>query len=155
MIDRVQRQDDENPWFADAHLSGAILSATSDAIVASDQQGIIRFWNPGAERIFGHSAAEALGQPLDLIIPERLRARHWQGYRHVMAGGESRYAAGDVLAVPALRKDGATFSVEFTIIPVRSARGIEGLIAIMRDVTVRFEETRALRQKIRALTDNG
>ena len=86
----------------DELVAGTILATNSDAVVASDRDGLIRFWNPGAERIFGYSAAEALGQSLDLIIPERLRARHWEGYRVVMATGESRYSAGELLSVPAL-----------------------------------------------------
>src|SRR5919112_3185822 len=93
-------------------LAAALLSTASDAIVASDRDGVIQYWNPGAERIFGHSRADALGQSLDLIIPENLRARHWQGYRQVMQCGESRYGHGDILAVPGLRKDGARISVE-------------------------------------------
>jgi PAS domain S-box-containing protein len=119
--------------------------------VASDRDGLIRHWNPGAERMFGHAAAEALGRSLDLIIPERLRARHWEGYRHVMAIGQSRYSAGALLSVPALRKDGARLSVEFTIAPIRSASGeIVGLVAVMRDATARFEEIKELRRQLGA-----
>jgi PAS domain S-box-containing protein len=135
--------------FKDELIAEAILAAVSDAIVASDRDGIIRFWNPGAERIFGHSATAAIGQSLDLIIPERLRARHWEGYRQVIASGWSRYGAGEILSVPALREDGSQLSVEFTIIPLRSTSGdIAGLIAVMRDVTKRFEEMRALKRKL-------
>jgi PAS domain S-box-containing protein len=130
-------------------LAEAILSTTSDAIVAADKDGIIFFWNPGAERIFGYSSAEAVGQSLDIIIPERLRKRHWDGYSRVMKGGASRYDKGDVLAVPAIRNDGARISVEFTIVPLRDGDGnLAGLAAIMRDVTERFEEMRALRRKL-------
>jgi PAS domain S-box-containing protein len=130
-----------------------IVAAGSDAVVASDREGLIRVWNRGAERILGHSEAEALGKSLDLIIPERLRARHWEGYRHVMAHGQSRYSAGELLAVPAQRKDGSQLSVEFTITPIQSETGeVVGLIAVMRDVTARFEETKELRRKLRVLT---
>jgi PAS domain S-box-containing protein len=139
--------------FADELVGQAILTAKSDAVVASDRDGLICFWNPGAERIFGHSAAEALGQSLDLIIPERLRARHWEGYRHVMAGGQSRYSDSDLLAVPAQRKDGSPLSVEFTITPIASKAGdVIGLAAVIRDVTARFEETKELRRKLQAFT---
>jgi PAS domain S-box-containing protein len=130
-------------------LADALLRTKSDAIVASDAAGIIRFWNPGAERIFGYTSGEATGQSLDIIIPERLRARHWLGYRHVMTTGESRYGHGDILAVPGIRKDGARISLEFTIVPLRDASGrMVGMAAIMRDVTTRFEEMRALRHKL-------
>jgi PAS domain S-box-containing protein len=129
-------------------LAEALLHSMSDAIIASDSDGRISFWNPGAERIFGFSRAEAIGQSLDLIIPERLRARHWTGYSEVMRTGESRYGHGDLLSVPALRKDGARLSIEFTIVPLKDDAGaMTGMAAILRDVTARFEELRALRQR--------
>jgi PAS domain S-box-containing protein len=127
----------------------AMLSAAADAVVATDRDGIIRVWNPGAERIFGHRADEALGQSLDIIIPERLRARHWEGFLRVMATGESHYSAGDLLSVPGIRKDGQRISLEFTIVPLKDAQGrMQGLAAVMRDVTSRFEEIRGLKQKL-------
>src|SRR3954471_1420334 len=129
-----------------AHL---VLTTTSDAIVAADRDGLIRFWNPGAERIFGFSSAETVGQSLDLIIPERQRARHWEGYREVMRTGDSRYDHGDLLSVPSIRKDGARISVEFTIIPLKDAEGrMEGMAAIMRNVTKHFEEMRMLKHQL-------
>jgi PAS domain S-box-containing protein len=135
-----------------AILSEAILATQSDAIVAADQDGIICFWNPGAQRLFGYSSDEALGKTLDLIIPERLRDRHWDGYRRVMATGQSRYGTADVLSVPALRKDGATVSVEFTVALLQSEGRVIGIAAIMRDVSQRFEEIRALKRKLAELT---
>lgn len=136
-----------------AALARAILATASDAIVATDRDGRITFWNPGAERIFGFPAAEAVGQSLDLIIPERQRAAHWKGYAEVMRTGESRYGHGDLLAVPSLRQDGARISVEFTIVPLKDEHGrMTGMAAIMRDVTRRFEETKALRKKVAELS---
>lgn len=132
-----------------AAVAEAILSGRSDAIIAADREGIIRFWNPGAERLFGFDSAEALGQSLDLIIPERLRQRHWDGFGQVIRTGQSRYAATDLLSVPAVRKDGSTISVEFTITPLRDAAGqIIGMAAVMRDVTKQFQELRALKRKL-------
>lgn len=131
----------------------AILRAAADAVVATDRDGIIRVWNPGAERIFGHHADEALGQSLDLIIPDRLRARHWEGFRHVMATGESHYGAGDLLSVPGIRKGGQRISLEFTIVPLKDEQGqMQGLAAVMRDVTSRFEEIRGLKKKLAEAT---
>lgn len=135
-----------------AILSEAILATPSDAIVAADQDGIVRYWNPGAQRLFGYSSDEALGKTLDLIVPERLRQRHWDGYRRVMATGESRYGVADVLSVPALRKDGATISVEFTVTLLQSEGRVIGIAAIMRDVSARFEEMRALKSRLAELT---
>jgi PAS domain S-box-containing protein len=130
-------------------LGDAVLGSEADAIIAADNDGIIRFWNAGAERIFGYSRGDALGQSLDIIIPERLRERHWTGYRHVMATGTSRYGRGDVLAVPGLRKDGSRLSLEFTITLLRDEYGrIAGMAAILRDVTARFEELRKLKEKL-------
>jgi PAS domain S-box-containing protein len=95
----------------------------------------------------------AIGQSLDIIIPERLRKRHWDGYQHVIKSGKSRYGHGDVLAVPGIKKDGAGVSIEFTIVPLRDGAGeLTGLAAIMRDVTKRFEEMRALKQKLAEAT---
>jgi PAS domain S-box-containing protein len=130
-------------------LARALLGTNSDAIIAADKDGVVRFWNPGAERIFGYTSDDAVGQSLDIIIPERLRKRHWDGYQQVMEGGESRYGHGDILAVPGIRKDGAGISVEFTIVPLTDEAGrLNGVAAIMRDVTRRFEEVRALKRKL-------
>jgi PAS domain S-box-containing protein len=133
-------------------LAESILSARSDAIIAADRNGIVRFWNPGAERVFGYSRDEALGQSLDLIIPERLRQRHWDGYRRVMETGHTRYGESDLLAVPALRKDGETISVEFTIVPLRESGRLIAIAAIIRDVSKRFDEVRALKRKLVEVT---
>lgn len=142
--------DEAEPMNYFGALAKAVLSSGSDAIIAADKDGIIRFWNPGAERIFGYSSEEAIGASLDIIIPERLRQRHWEGYGHVMSGGESRYSHGDILAVPSVRKDGAAMSIEFTIVPLHDeGRELIGLAAILRDVTKRFEEMRALKQQLR------
>ena len=108
------------------------------------------------ERIFGYSSTAAVGQTLDIIIPEPQRARHWAGYRQVMAGGESRYGRGDILAVPGVRKDGTRISLEFTIVPLRNETGrMAGMAAIMRDVTARFEEMQAMRQRLAVATRVG
>jgi PAS domain S-box-containing protein len=132
-------------------LAHAVLSTKSDALIAADKKGVIRFWNPGAARIFGFSEAEAIGQSLDIIIPERLRQRHWDGYDKTMATGESRYGESDVLAVPAIRKDGTQLSIEFTIMMLRDTGGeIIGIAALLRDTTKRFEELRALKRQLAA-----
>jgi PAS domain S-box-containing protein len=99
--------------------------------------------------MFGFPAAEAVGQSLDLIIPEQLRERHWQGYHQVMKTGQSRYGQGDVLAVPGMRKDGRRISLEFTIVPLRGQDGrLKGMGAVLHDVTARFEELWSLRKKL-------
>jgi PAS domain S-box-containing protein len=132
-----------------AGLGDALLNSGSDAIVATDREGRIIFWNPGAERIFGFTAAEATGQSLDLIVPENLRARHWAGYRHTMETGASRYGHGDLLSVPGLAKDGRRVSVEFTIVLLRNTQQeVTGNVAVMRDVTKRFEEVRELKRRL-------
>jgi len=128
--------------------AATLLHETPDAVVYADAQGLIRFWNTGAERIFGHLATEALGQSLDIVIPQAQRQRHWDGYHKTMATGTTRYGAGDLLSVPAVRKDGSRISIEFTVTPFHDAAGnMIGIAAIMRDVTRRFEEMKALRQR--------
>lgn len=130
------------------HLCETLVREAPDAIVYADRTGAIRFWNRGAERIFGFTAEEAIGQSLDIIIPEGLRARHWTGYEAVMESGHSRYDHGDLLAVPGLRKDGTRISLEFTIVPFHDEGGrMQGIAAILRDVTKRFEEMKQLRRQ--------
>jgi PAS domain S-box-containing protein len=129
-----------------------LIQEAPDAIIYADVGGMIRFWNRGAERIFGFSQSEALGKSLDLIIPENLRKRHWDAYAETMRTGQTRYGAGDVLAVPATRKGGTRVSIEFSILPFRDRDGrMVGVAAILRDVTKRFEEIKALRNEIAVL----
>lgn len=129
-------------------LVEAVLTTESDAIIATDRAGIVTFWNPGAIRIFGFTADEAIGRSLDLIIPHNLRARHWDGFNRVMETGESHYGHGDLLSVPALGKSGQRVSVEFTIAMLKDQQGRPtGTVAILRDVTKRFEEVRALKRQ--------
>ena len=123
--------------------------AAADAIIAARVDGAIVFWNPAAERIFGFSAAEALGQSLDLIIPERFRARHWDGYRQVMATGKTKYGT-DVLRVPAAHKDGRALSIAFTVSLLDGPDG-RVIAAIARDETARWNEERELRRRIAEL----
>jgi PAS domain S-box-containing protein len=133
----------------DKRVADAIVAGAADAVVASDREGIIRAWNPGAARIFGYTSGEAVGQSLDIIIPERLRRRHWDGYRKTIETGESRYGAGDVLSVPGMRKDGRQISLEFTIVPLKDEHGgMTGMVAVIRDVSMRFAEMKALRERL-------
>jgi PAS domain S-box-containing protein len=130
-------------------FSLTLVREAPDAIIFADAEGVIRFWNRGAERIFSFAEAEVLGKSLDVIIPDNLRVRHWQGFTATMRTGSTRYGAGEILAVPALRKDGRRISMEFTILPFRDNDGrIIGIAAMLRDVTARFEEMRALRRQI-------
>jgi len=136
-------------------MAARVVAGASDAILFADREGIVRLWNRGAEEMFGWSAAEAVGKSMDLIIPERLRARHWEGWRRVMETGVTRYGK-DVLAVPAARKDGTTISIEFTIQLIRDDAGrILGPAAIVRDVTARFQREKELRLRLKELEPGG
>lgn len=129
-----------------ARLGRALLEDLPDAVVYADRAGIIRHWNAGATRIFGYGEAEALGQSLDLIIPERLRGRHWDGFRRMMATGEARHGAAELLSVPAQAKSGAALSIQFTVAPVREDSGaLSGIVAVLRDVTRDYLELKRLR----------
>ncbi|MEW6659211.1 MAG: PAS domain S-box protein [Thermodesulfobacteriota bacterium] len=128
-----------------------IVEDSRDAIIFADPEGRIRLWNRGAEVMFGFPVAEALGQPLDIIIPENLRARHAEGYRRVMASGSTKYAQ-DLLAVPALRRDGSRISIEFTIVPIGDKTGgILGVGAIIREVTARRQRDKDLQERLAVL----
>jgi len=128
-----------------------LLEVIGDAVVVADTSGAINLWNPAAERLFGFTQAEALGGSLDLIIPERLRERHWAGYRKTIASGETRYSH-DVLSVPALHKDGRTLSIAFTVgLIYGPQREVTGIVAVIRDETTRYTEERNLRKRVAEL----
>jgi PAS domain S-box-containing protein len=132
-------------------LARAVVNEAAEAIVVTDPDGIIRLWNNGAARVFGYSAAEVVGQSLDLIIPERLRERHWKGYRQTMATGLTRYG-GKLLSVPATHRDGCRLSIEFSLALLRDEAGrIVGISAIMREVTARRNAEKALQARLAEL----
>ncbi|WP_298438916.1 PAS domain S-box protein [Geobacter sp.] len=132
-------------------LYAAIAEGVPDAVIFADREGIIRLWSPAAERMFGFTAAEALGRSLDLIIPENLRTRHWEGYRQVMATGETSYGT-RLLTAPALRADGSRISTEFSMALVRDAAGaMAGSGAIIRDVTERWQKEKELKARLAEL----
>jgi PAS domain S-box-containing protein len=127
----------------------AFVESAADAIVAASADGKIVVWNPAATRLFGFSADEARGQSLDLIIPERFRARHWEGYRQVMSTGKTKYGS-EVLRVPARHRDGQSLSIAFTVSLLDTENG-RMIAAIVRDETARWNEDRALRQRLSEL----
>lgn len=131
-----------------------VVEALGDAIVVADKEGAIQLWNPAAERLFGFTSAEAIGNTLDLIVPERYRARHWAGYRETMATGQTRYSQ-DVLHVPALHKDGRPLSIAFTVgLLYDTDRQVTGIVAAIRDDTAHFAEERRLRKQLAELTQH-
>ena len=136
----------------DDHALAQLLRGLADAVVVADVEGTIVFWNEAATRLFGWSAGEAVGQNLDLIIPERQRARHWEGYRRVMASGDTTY--GDrLLEVPAVHADGRRLSIAFTVTLVHPP-GMSmpwAIAAVIRDDTERWQERRGLRDELAAL----
>jgi len=128
-----------------------VVEALGDAVVICDRDGVIRFWNAAAERLFGFTRTDALGKSLDLIIPERLRERHWAGFTRTTATGHTRYQH-DVLRVPAMHKDGRTLSIAFTVgLLLAAQRTLTGLVAVIRDETKRFAEERDLRKRLAEL----
>jgi PAS domain S-box-containing protein len=121
------------------------------AILFADREGKIRLWNSGAETMFGYTEKEALGQSLDLIVPERQRARHWEGWVKVMATGVTKYGR-DPLAVPAMRKDGSRISIEFNVVLVRAESGeLVGVAAMVQDVTARWQKQKETSARLAAL----
>jgi PAS domain S-box-containing protein len=129
----------------------AMVNAMGDAVVVCDAQGRVTVWNPAAERMFGFTQAEAVGQRMDMIIPERLRKRHWEGYDQSMVTGQTRYAH-DVLRVPAVDKAGRALSIAFTVFMVYGADGkVAACGSVIRDETERFTEDRALRKRLTEL----
>ncbi len=134
----TQEHDPPSPERFETYRRGALAIARrllGIPVLFADRGGIIQLWNAGAEATFGYTADEAIGQSLDLIIPERLRDRHWDGYRRVMATGETVYAT-RLLSVPAKRKDGRRISLEFSVALIGGSDGeVQGAGAIIGDVT--------------------
>ena len=129
-----------------------LVESIGDAVVVADAGGAIVVWNASAERMFGHPAAEALGKSLDLITPERLRQRHWDGYHHSMETGTTRYGAGEMLRVPAVHKDGSPMSIAFTVSMLFTPEHkVDAVVAVIRDETKRFNDDRALRKRMAEL----
>ena len=128
-----------------------LVAQAPDAMIFADRDGIIGVWNPGAERIFGHAAGSAIGQNLNIIIPESLRDSHWKGYDRALEAGETKYV-GQSLPTKAIRADGAQIYVELSFAIIRDARGdVIGALAHARDITERFERDRAMRRRLREL----
>lgn len=126
----------------------ALVAASGDAVVLTDAAGLVTVWNPAAERIFGFTAAEAMGRSLDMMVPERHCRRHWDAWAKTMETGHTRYGH-ELLRVPALHKEGHTLSVAFSIGLLRGPDGaVNGVLAIMRDETARFAEEKTLRRRV-------
>lgn len=129
----------------------ALVAALGDAVMACNADGAITLWNPGCERIFGFTEAEALGRSMDLIIPERLRGRHWEGYHKTMATGHTKYGT-DVLRVPAIDKQGRSLSIAFTVAMLYAPDGrVSAIASVVRDETARFADERALKKRVAEL----
>ena len=129
----------------------ALIAAVGDAVMVCDAKGAILLWNPACERMFGHTEAEVLGKTMDMIIPERLRGRHWEGYDKTMATGITKYGH-DVLRVPAVDKQGRSLSIAFTVAMLHSPDGkVSAIASIIRDETSRFNEERALKKRLAEL----
>ncbi len=129
-------------------LAAALIAQLADGIIFADREGRIRVWNQGAEAIFGHSAKEAIGESLDLIIPERLRSAHWAGFDRAIETGQLKHGR-EPLATRSMRRDGATLYVDLSFALVRDRDGrILGAVAVARDITRRFQEERDLRRRL-------
>jgi PAS domain S-box-containing protein len=136
---------------ADYELYQRIVEDSPIAILFADRDGKIRFWNGAAEAMFGYPAEETLGQSLDLIVPERQRGRHWEGWARVMASGVTKYGR-EALAVPATRKDGSRISIEFNIVLLRAPGGeVVGAAAMVQDVTARWQQQKEMKARLAAL----
>ena len=125
-----------------------LLDCVGDAVIVADAHEKIVLWNAAATRIFGYSEEEALGKTLDLIIPERQRQKHNEGYSKSMETGTTRYGT-SLLKVPAKHKDGSTLSIAFTVgMLFDEKHQANGVAAVIRDETARFAEERALQKRL-------
>jgi PAS domain S-box-containing protein len=133
-------------------VAARILDGSPDAVLVCDRTGTVRYWNMAAERVFGFGETEAVGASMDLIIPDRLRARHWAAWDAAMKNGNTRYSEGQLLAVPAFHKDGRQISIEFSIQLLKGVdHAVEWVVAFIRDVTERYDREKQLRARLSAM----
>lgn len=131
-----------------------LVSHTGEAVIISDRDENILFWNASAQRIFGYSEDEALGKTLSIITPERFRERHSKGYFHTMETGKTKYG-NTLLRVPAIHKDGRSISIVFSVTMIFNDQDQPvAIAAIIRDETERFQEERKLKEKLATLEKN-
>jgi len=132
-------------------LVSTLVEQSPDAMIFADREGAIRVWNRAAEIVFGYSKAEALGESLNIIIPERLRSAHWAGFDRALAAGETKYA-GQVLTTRSAHKDGGKLYVDLSFAMVKDTGGaIIGVLATARECAKRYEAERALRTHVAEL----
>jgi PAS domain S-box-containing protein len=127
-----------------------LIEQAPDAVIFADREGIIRVWNPAAERIFGYAAAAAIGQDLNIIVPQSFRDAHWKGYDRALADGDTKYR-GRSLPTRAKKADGTEIYVELSFAIIHGVGGVLGALAQARDITERFEQERASRRRLREL----
>ncbi|MCS7295672.1 MAG: PAS domain S-box protein [Dehalococcoidia bacterium] len=130
-----------------AHL---LFEQAPDGIIFADRDGIIRAWNAAAERVFGYRSEHALGQSLDLIIPEQFREAHWRGYRRAIEEGTTKYE-GRHMPTRSHRADGSTLYVELSFAIVTEGGRALGALAHVRDITERFQQERENRKRLQEL----
>ncbi len=136
---------------ASLKLASWLIEQSPDATIYSDKEGRIRLWNAAAEKMFGFSAEQVLGQSLDIIIPESLRKAHWRGFDAAIAAGVTKHS-GKPMPTKALRADGSEFYTEMGFALVFNDQGeVVGTMAQARDITERFEKGRADRLRLREL----
>ena len=128
-------------------LAGDIVACMHEAVILADLKGVVVVWNHGAETLFGFTADEAIGQTVDLIIPEKMRKAHWDGFNKAVEHGDTLSAKGSRMT-RALQKSGEPLYVDMSFAMVRNAAGeLTGSIAVARDATARFMAERAARQQ--------
>ena len=132
----------------------ALVSHIGEAVIISDRDENILFWNASAERIFGYTPNEALGKTLSIITPDRFRERHSKGYFHTMETGKTKYG-NTLLRVPAIHKDGRSISIAFSVTMIFDDQDQPmAIAATIRDETERFQEERKLKEKLATLEKN-
>lgn len=138
----------------DDAVMAQLVHGLADAVIICDPDGIITYWNDAASRVFGWTDDEAVGESLDLIIPDKQRRAHWDGYQRVMASGETRYGD-DLLRVPSLHADGQRRSIAFTVTLLKDRAGdVTAIAAVVRDETQRWADEQDLRRQLREARDS-
>jgi PAS domain S-box-containing protein len=115
-------------------LYSQLVQGMAEAVIIASNDGTILEWNAAAERVFGWSRQQAVGENIDMLIPDNQKDQHWEGYDRVLEAGQSKYSDGSLLSVSSLKSDGTRVGIEMSYTPLRQGDKVVAIAAVVRPV---------------------